>query len=338
MTVGSLAHGNGLDARLGAEVAVRPITQEGEPSSFTRAGPGVEGSVKPDFIDLGGTMIVDPLVQRLRDGRDVASAGLLTLHHRPIEQLITSGSGTSYAAPIVAFKAAQVLSRFPEASANLVRALLATSATVPEAAHQRLSSLGEDAIRNVCGYGQINLEHAAFSDDARVALYAEDELAMDHFAIYELPVPALFQSTNGRRRIRISLAYDPPVRHSRNDYAGVGMEFPPCAGMRAGADFGTLSPPTARRGGPRHRKSIPVQDGPRAAIEGEEHAPVGYCDIQDRHFELRRSLLHRRSMRSRVGDGARPPTVCHRRAGRTRSRDSNLPADTPAYPAPRLSR
>ena len=225
VTVGALAHSNGLDARLGADIAVQPITQEGEPSPFTRIGPGVEGSVKPDFIDLGGTMIVDPLVQRLRDGRDVASAGLLTLHHRPIEQLITSGSGTSYAAPIVAFKAAQILSRFPGASANLVRALLATSATIPEAAHQRLSPLGEDAIRSVCGYGQINLEHAAFSDDARVVLYAEDELAMDHFAIYELPVPELFQNTNGRRTIRVSLAYDPPVRHSRNDYAGVGMSF-----------------------------------------------------------------------------------------------------------------
>ncbi|MER9852522.1 MULTISPECIES: LPD7 domain-containing protein [unclassified Mesorhizobium] len=40
--------------------------------------------------------------------------------------------GHSYAAPIVAFKAAQILSRFPEASANLVRALLATSATIRE--------------------------------------------------------------------------------------------------------------------------------------------------------------------------------------------------------------
>ncbi len=225
ITVGSLSHGNGLDGRLGGEVAVRPITEEGEPSPFTRVGPGVEGSIKPDFIDLGGTMVLDPLVQRLRDGGDVASAGLLTLHHRPVEQLITSGSGTSYAAPIVAFKAAQILTRFPDASANLVRALLASSAAVPEAAHLRLAALGDEAIRSVCGYGQVDLERAAFSDDARVVLFAEDELAIDHFAIYELPIPQLFQSTNGRRTVRITLAFDPPVRHSRNDYAGVGMSF-----------------------------------------------------------------------------------------------------------------
>lgn len=225
VTVGSLSHGNGLDGRLGAEIAVRPITEEGEPSPFTRVGPGVEGSTKPDFIDLGGTMVVDPVVQRLRDGRDVASAGLLTLHHRPAEQLITSGSGTSYAAPILAFKAAQILTRFPDASANLVRTLLASSASVPEAAQTRLAALGEEAIRRVCGYGQVDLERAAFSDDARVILFAEDELAIDHFAIYELPIPQLFQSTNGRRTIGITLAFDPPVRHSRSDYAGVGMNF-----------------------------------------------------------------------------------------------------------------
>ncbi|WP_027993919.1 hypothetical protein [Sinorhizobium meliloti] len=58
--------------------------------------------------------------------------------------------------------------------------------------------MGDVAIRNVCDYGQIDLEHAAFVDHARVALYAEDELAVAHFAIYELPVPVLFQSTNGR--------------------------------------------------------------------------------------------------------------------------------------------
>lgn len=225
VTVGALAHGNGLNANVAQEVGMHPITEVGEPAPFTRVGPGVGGATKPDFVDLGGTMLMDPVVQRMRGGEDIASAGLLTLHHRPVDQLITSGSGTSYAAPLVAFKAAQVLSRFPDATANLIRALLASSATIPVAALQKLSPLGDDAIRAVCGYGQIDLERAAFSDDARVVLYAQDELAIDHFAIYELPVPQLYQSTSGRRTIKVSLAFDPPVRHSRSDYAGVGMSF-----------------------------------------------------------------------------------------------------------------
>jgi hypothetical protein len=35
----------------------------------------------------------------------------------------------------------------------------------------------------------------------------------------------LFQTEAGRRTVTVSLAYDPPVRHTRADYAGLGMSF-----------------------------------------------------------------------------------------------------------------
>jgi hypothetical protein len=57
-----------------------------------------------------------------------------------------------------------------------------------------------------------------------VVLYAEDELPLDHFAVYHLPISEAFQS-GGRRTIRITLAFDPPVRRTRVDYAGIGMNF-----------------------------------------------------------------------------------------------------------------
>ncbi|MGT2504635.1 S8 family serine peptidase (plasmid) [Bradyrhizobium guangxiense] len=89
--------------------------------------------------------------------------------------MFTAGSGTSYAAPRVAFSAAQILTRFPHASANLVRALIVGSAEIPQPAQERLQLLGVDATRAICGHGLVDLERAAFSDDARVTLYAEDE-------------------------------------------------------------------------------------------------------------------------------------------------------------------
>lgn len=46
LTVGSLAHGEGIDPRF-ADVNVRPITRLNEPSPFTRIGPGLGGAVKP---------------------------------------------------------------------------------------------------------------------------------------------------------------------------------------------------------------------------------------------------------------------------------------------------
>jgi hypothetical protein len=88
-----------------------------------------------------------------------------------------------------------------------------------------LQVLGADAIRNVCGHGHVDLERALFSDDARVVLYAQDELEIDHFAVFRIPVPEVFCSEAGERSIRVILAYDPPVRHTRTDYTGIGMSF-----------------------------------------------------------------------------------------------------------------
>jgi hypothetical protein len=225
ITVGAVAHGEGLDADRADDARVRPITREHEPSPFSRIGPGPGGATKPDVVEVGGTLIFDPVVLRLRDGKDLASAGVLTLHHRFLDRLFAAGSGTSYAAPRVAFSAAQILTRFPRASANLVRALIVGSAEIPHPARERLELLGPQAVRDICGHGLVDLERAAFSDDARVTLYAEDELALDHFGVYWVPIPDVFQAGNGERCIRVTLAFDSPVRHTRTDYAGVGMSF-----------------------------------------------------------------------------------------------------------------
>jgi hypothetical protein len=224
VTVGAVAHGTGLPPNLADDLQVRPITLAGDPSPFSRVGPGVGGSVKPDVVDTGGTMLVDGLTGRLRDGERTPQAGVVTLHHRPFERLFTSRSGTSYAAPLVAAKAAQVLSRFPGASANLLRALLLGAATRPEQGASRMHPFGGDAVCRVLGHGRVDMERAAFSDDDRVVLYVEDQLAVDHFAIFEVPMPEQFQD-GGRRTIQVTLAYDPPVRHARLDYAGLGMSF-----------------------------------------------------------------------------------------------------------------
>lgn len=225
ITVGSIAHGEGLDSAAGQYVGNRPITALGQPSPFTRVGPGVGGARKPDFVDFGGTLVFDPVAGRLHDARSLPSAGVLTIHHEHFNQLFTTGSGTSYSTPLVAFKAAQILNVLPGASGNLVRALLGIAADVDLPIRDFLAPLGEKNIPRVCGNGQIELEKAAYSDNGRVVLYTEDSLPLDHFAVYEIPIPEEFQSKKGRRNIKVSLAYDPPVRHTRMDYAGVKVNF-----------------------------------------------------------------------------------------------------------------
>lgn len=271
LTVGALAHGDGLDPELAEDVGVRPITRQYEPSPFSRIGPGIGGATKPDLVDFGGTMVFDPFVTRLRPGEDRASAGVLTLNHAFLDRLLAAGSGTSYAAPRVAFCASQILSHFPSASANLVRALLVGSAEVPDAARECLHLFGADATRIVCGHGQVDLERAAFSDDARVVLYAEDELEIDHFALYRIPIPEPFRSEAGERCIRVTLAYDPPVRHTRTDYAGVGMSFRLIRGCEPDLIFEHYRKRTAEEG-PfpeiKNRYNWSLLPGPKAREQG----------------------------------------------------------------------
>ena len=106
-----------------------------------------------------------------------------------------------------------------------IHALLALSAAVPEEATRRLAMLGDGPTRTLCGYGMVDADLASYSDNNRVVLYAEDELEIDHFAVYQIPIPRPFQTERGRRTIKVSLAYDPPVRHSRLDYNGIAMNF-----------------------------------------------------------------------------------------------------------------
>lgn len=278
VTVGALAHGNGLGPQAQDNIGLRPITELNEPSPFSRAGPGVRGAIKPDFADIGGTLIYDGQAIALRGGEARPEAGVMSLHFRPVDRLFATYSGTSYAAPLVAFKASQILARFPDASANLIRVLLASSAITPEETVRRLAPLGDHATLHLCGHGLVDAERAAFSDDARVILYAEDELAIDHFAVYQIPIPEAFQREQGRRHIRVSLAYDPPVRHSRLDYNGVSMGFRLIRGCDPDLIF-------------EHFRQRTAEDGPFPKVENRFN-----CDLQPSSTVREKSSLQTASV------------------------------------------
>ncbi len=222
LTVGALA--NSAQVPPGAAgVGFRPIAQPGEPSPFTRSGPGIGGAIKPELCADGGNRGYNGTTRRLQDLTELA---IISTNREYLTRLFAVDSGTSFAAPRVAHAAARLFGRFPRASANLIRALLASSATVPEPASTLLEPIGDDAVRQVCGYGVPSQERAGSSESNRVVLYAENALPFDRFHIYEVPVPDEFYGDyDGDRRISVCLAFDPPVRHSRLDYLGTTMSF-----------------------------------------------------------------------------------------------------------------
>jgi hypothetical protein len=142
------------------------------------------------------------------------------------------------AAPRIAYKAALVLRAIPTASANLLRALLAISASAPAEATECLNRVARDASLRCLGYGVPDPRRAIDSEERRVIFVADaQELETDQFALYRVPLPKAFQTTRGERRIRVSLAFDPPVRHTRLEYLGVRLNFHLIRGMTADQIF-----------------------------------------------------------------------------------------------------
>jgi Subtilase family len=224
LTVGSLSMGKG-SCQYPDDAARKAVAKiEKYPSPFTRCGWGVDGMIKPELVDFGGDFILD----RDRIIENDIGASVITLNKNYQGSLLFKAYiGTSFAAPRVANLAAKLFTQFPDASSNLIRALIADSAKTPD----KITSVFEEDKKKqlkVYGYGQPDFQRSAYSTQNQVVLLVDREvISVGDFTIYEIPaLPADFLTTKGTKILSITLAFDPPTRHTRGDsYLGVAMEF-----------------------------------------------------------------------------------------------------------------
>jgi len=155
LTVGALAIGGLPRSSQGGpfrnDVSPRTIAYLGQPAPFTRTGPGVRGAIKPELVEYGGSWSYNGAQGRVvRD----TGLGILSLNASFAGgQLFKVDHGTSFAAPRVAHLAAQLMQSFPDISANLVRALLVHSASIPAVADD-MALTREERMR-FYGYGLV---------------------------------------------------------------------------------------------------------------------------------------------------------------------------------------
>jgi hypothetical protein len=218
VTVGSVAQS--------ARVIIAPhtaIAEPGQPSPFTRSGPGFGNSIKPDFVERGGNLVRDSQFGTVRTNAGtnvVIASGKLTpaLQHQ---------HGTSFAAPRIAHQLALILRDLKalgvESSGPLLRAILGASAARSPGSEMLYDKDGNLAL---LGYGQPDGFNALNCAKHSALLYWQGEMPVNHTAIFRIHVPAELAGLSGKKRIVVAIASAPPVQAwGVAEYLGAEMKF-----------------------------------------------------------------------------------------------------------------
>jgi hypothetical protein len=233
LTVGSLArYDQDWNAgRWPRDVNHQPVARADELSPFTRTGPGPNRAIKPDLVEYGGNVAVDLRTGgvprfNLPDG-NISEIGLK--HSFVGDRLFTPVIGTSFATPKVTNLAGRLLSDYPDASPNLLRALMLLHAEWPQASN---SLFDDDEERGLelgfysYGYGLPNVQKTVSSLENCVTLVAEERIGHDQTHFFEIPLPEDFMAAGKVGRcIKVALAYCPPCRSTRKTYKGSKISY-----------------------------------------------------------------------------------------------------------------
>ena len=242
--------------------------KEGEPSPFTRRGPGPVYTPKPEVTHYGGNC----------DGKgNFTQTGMRSIDG---DGNIAENIGTSFAAPLVATLLAntsQALAQPP--STNLLKALLVQSAVLGTEA------LDAEAIR-YRGFGIPGdvLDVVTCVPWAATLVFEAELVAGLEYVRTRFPIPPSMRTTGGKVRgeIVMTLAYDPPVD------AAYGAEY-----CRNNVDVSLGKYDIGKDGKPHHHCLIPPE--PKEFDERYERQLI------EHGFKWSPIKVYRRAMRGVTG-------------------------------------
>jgi hypothetical protein len=189
--------------------------RRGEPSAFTRVGPGIWGMIKPDVVEYGGDYV------RNKSGHPNIRVAPQTCPEL-VRSVLSGGPavsrddvGTSYAAPKVTHIIALLQRSIPEGSALLYRALLVQSARWPEWAEKSSENLFSHL--RYLGYGIPDSDRSLRNSEYRVTFVGEDSVGPSQAHVYSVRIPDNLRRPGDSFRIRIevTLSYKAIPRRTR---------------------------------------------------------------------------------------------------------------------------
>jgi len=209
-------------------------------SVYTRVGAGVNGAIKPEFVDYGGNYSLTQIHRGTGRWFERDLKLLEPTLSNSTDSLFKGWCGTSFSAPHVTHIAARIERALETQieeppSANLIKAILASSARYSTS----MREWAENSIDPLCtkekipkqqqrlrlaGFGKVD-DSVLYSGTQQVTMFAEDVLDLKTFHLYKIPVPQEFVEIRANKRISIGMAYNPPTRLSRKEYIANSMWF-----------------------------------------------------------------------------------------------------------------
>lgn len=234
LTVGSVAYGD-----LRNESWRTFAFADGAPSAFSRTGPSLWDTIKPEVVEYGGDDVRSLTGTTVNAGSQVDGVCpelIRSTAFPPGPAYSRDESGTSFAAPKVTRLAAKLNNLLPDQPALLYRALIVQSARWPAWAEERINQIralspGEndelrdqlilevsDLIQSI-GYGVPNDDRATTNTDYRVTAITGDveRIHAGECHIYQVPIPEQLrgQGDDFDVRIDVSLSWVAQPRRTR---------------------------------------------------------------------------------------------------------------------------
>ncbi|MER7446744.1 S8 family peptidase [Microbacterium sp. NPDC097977] len=206
-TVGFLAE-PGESLRNVSVSAVNPPKMAGQVplalARYSRRGPGLRGATKPDFAHIGGSGTP------LADGHQ----GILSVNG---DGMMVTGAGTSYAAPLVARRLADLEALIDgNVSREVLLALMVHFANTPTLySHTTL----RPAAQNLIGFGMpVTAERMLQRDDSEITLVVSSVIRPKEDNWFEFRWPdALVDEGKCRGHARVTLVARPPIAYQHGD-------------------------------------------------------------------------------------------------------------------------
>lgn len=210
-----------------------------KPSSFSRSGPGIWDSVKPDVVEYGGTHVL-----KRENGYITLCTPEPVCINAPIKgnsKLFSQDAiGTSFSTPKVTSLAAELEDHFPTASTLLYRGLIAQSAHWPLWAYNfgNVSTV----LRRI-GYGIPSRQRALSNNEYRVTLFADKmSIYANNAHVYKVPIPDVIRNVGEDYDIliEITLSYNASSRRTRRRIKGYLSTWLDWCTSRLGEDYDTF--------------------------------------------------------------------------------------------------